>query len=152
MYTLKCSKISPPPQPPLSGVDTIDGYSVILSPPHLPPTLILHQTTPTTYTTVLTNLTSFTEYTVTVATYNEGGLGPLSLWGVIKTVESPPTAPQEVTVITVLDRNILVTWLPPAMPNGIISSYTIQVLCCGTNDIIAGGTYIRIVVVSFGIL
>lgn len=129
MYILKCSKISPspPPQPPLSGLDTIDGYSVILSPPHLPPTLILHQTTPTTYTAVLTNLTSFTEYTVTVATYNEGGLGPLSLSGVIKTVESPPTAPQDVTINTLPGRNILVTWLPPAMPNGIISSYTIQV-------------------------
>jgi hypothetical protein len=125
-------------KPPLSGLDSIDGYSVFLSPSPPPPspnpTLVPHQSTLTTYTITITNLTSYTEYMVTVATYNEGGVGLLSLVGVIRTVESAPSAVQNVTVTTIQETSILVTWLPPEMPNGIITSYTMTVRVNSTGE------------------
>ena len=121
-------------QPPSAGVDSIDGYAVFISPSPLhtlpSPLFTPHQSTLTTYTVTITNLTSFTDYAVVVATYNEGGLGPLSLSGVITTIESTPTAPQNVTITIVDETTILVTWLPPAMTNGIIISYTMTVCVC----------------------
>ena len=65
-----------------------------------------------------------------MATYNGGGVGPLSLSGVIKTVETAPTAPRNVTVTIIEETTILVTWLPPEATNGIIISYTMTVCVC----------------------
>ena len=118
-------------QPPESGVDSVDGYAVFLSPEPPPPspnpTLTPHLSTLTTYNFTFTGLISYTEYTVTVATYNEAGMGPLSLSEVITTLESAPSVPQSVMAVEIQDSLVLVSWLPPEMPNGIITHYSVLV-------------------------
>lgn len=71
-------------------MDTFIGYQIILSPP--PPstvtTPILANKTRVSGTIRLQGLEHATTYVVTVATYNEAGLGPLTMSATVTTPES----------------------------------------------------------------
>ena len=69
-------------QEPSTGLNTFTGYQIMIAPVPLPPltTPILHTSTPgtTLYSIPIQGLANFTEYTITVATYNDDGVGPLT--------------------------------------------------------------------------
>lgn len=79
-------------QAPSSGLSTFSGYQIIISPTPPPPltTPILRTSTPPTslYSHLISGLANFTQYTITVATYNDDGIGPLTAQGVITTPET----------------------------------------------------------------
>lgn len=66
-------------------------------------------------------------YTVTVATYNEDGVGPTSASDSVTTPQSIPTAPRQVRVDILTQQLVIVSWLPPDPTNGIIIDYTVRV-------------------------
>ena len=86
-------------QEPSSGLDTFIGYQIIISPAPPPPltTPILRPSTPgmILYNHVIAGLANFTEYTITVATYNDDGVGPL-------TAQTTITTPETGIIMTIL--------------------------------------------------
>ncbi len=86
-YSLPCT------QEPTSGLDTFIGYQILLSPapPSTVTTPIFVGKTPISGTHIISGLEAGTTYTVTVATYNEDGLGPLTATTTATTPESGDT-------------------------------------------------------------
>ena len=79
-------------QEPSSGLDTFIGYQIMISPaPPLPLTTpILRPLTPgiSLYNYTIRGLANFTVYTITVATYNDDGVGPLTAQRTVRTPET----------------------------------------------------------------
>ena len=74
-----------------------------------------------------TSLTPFTAYTYTVQACTNGGCS-LSPSMLARTDEAPPTDLGVPTLQALSPMSILVSWLPPDMPNGIIQQYNITIL------------------------
>ena len=79
-------------QEPRSGLDTFIGYQIVISPAPPSPltTPILRPSIPgvSLYNYTIVGLANFTTYTITVATYNDDGVGPLTTQSVITTPET----------------------------------------------------------------
>ena len=77
-------------QEPTSNLDTFDGYQLFISPPPPPPLTspVFAPKTPVSGTHILQGLANFTVYTVTVATFNQDGVGPLTAMDSIMTPET----------------------------------------------------------------
>uniref|UniRef100_T1J197 Down syndrome cell adhesion molecule n=1 Tax=Strigamia maritima TaxID=126957 RepID=T1J197_STRMM len=73
----------------------------------------------------LTKLRSFSNYTVSVAAYTRAGDGLFSETIQCQTLESVPGPPAEIKALVMSSDAILVSWLPPRNPNGIITKYSI---------------------------
>ena len=54
-----------------------------------------------------------------------------------------PTAPENLTISSVTFTSITVTWDPPAIPNGIISIYQVQVAIINANDATLNSTKVN---------
>ena len=82
------------------------GYQVMVSPP--PPSVatpILVPRTSISSTFILRDLASFTSYTVTVATYNNDGVGPLTESVTITTPETGKVCLEKINVDLPINRN-----------------------------------------------
>ncbi|XP_040563720.1 cell adhesion molecule Dscam2 isoform X2 [Lepeophtheirus salmonis] len=74
---------------------------------------------------ILNSLNKFSNYSVMMAVFNSAGEGPFSSPFFCSTKEDVPGQPAKVKTFPLSDRSILVSWLPPQEPNGIIVSYTL---------------------------
>ena len=142
-------------QEPFPASDDFIGYSISFSPAPPPPV-----TTPILVPSgsnmhVVEGLANFTNYTITVATYNQAGTGPPTHIS-IQTVEAgelshggltmlcqhfphppphtAPSAPRAVEVNPIGSTSILVSWLAPDPPNGVLTEYLVRVLLASTGE------------------
>ncbi|RUS77575.1 hypothetical protein EGW08_014679, partial [Elysia chlorotica] len=115
---------SPPPLFTLHGI--LQGYKILYKPVRLDEDesdanfqTSLH------LESVLFGLEKFTNYSVQVLAYTRKGEGVRSQPVYVTTREDVPDAPAKIKALATNDSAILVSWLPPARPNGIIRGYTL---------------------------
>ncbi|XP_061709196.1 cell adhesion molecule Dscam2 isoform X4 [Cydia pomonella] len=114
---------TPPPLGQHGGL--IQGYKVIYSPltsDHADVGEIKRVTTTDTY---LHTLRKYTNYSVQVLAFTNAGDGKRSPPVYCMTEEDVPSAPQKIKALAYSSDSVLVSWLPPLYPNGIISHYTV---------------------------
>lgn len=75
--------------------------------------------------TTLHGLKSFTSYAVKTLAYTVGGESETSESVICTTEEDVPDEPQDIKVVLSTQTAVLITWLPPERPNGVIQKYTI---------------------------
>jgi len=73
------------------------------------------------------NLMPFTDYTysITACTIAGCGTGPVEI---VKTMEAAPSGVSHPMLTALSNSSIRIEWVPPIMPNGIITMYTVTVL------------------------
>ncbi|KAK4877583.1 hypothetical protein RN001_010089 [Aquatica leii] len=77
----------------------------------------------TALTTVITGLRKFTNYSMHVLAFTKVGDGVLTTVTYCQTEEDVPASPADIKVIVSSPQSLLVSWLPPLEPNGIITKY-----------------------------
>ena len=75
----------------------------------------------------ITKLQPFTVYQCQVRAATSYGEGPASNTSVARTSQGLPSAPTNLSAMTVTTNNITLSWSRPEMPNGIISYYSIEI-------------------------
>ncbi|KAL0901060.1 hypothetical protein ABMA27_006383 [Loxostege sticticalis] len=114
---------NPPPIGQHGGL--IQGYKVIYSPltaDHADVGEIKRVTTTDTY---LHTLRKYTNYSIQVLAFTNAGDGKRSPPVYCMTEEDVPSAPEKIKALAFSSDTVLVSWLPPLNPNGIISHYTV---------------------------
>ncbi|XP_073957210.1 cell adhesion molecule Dscam2-like [Choristoneura fumiferana] len=114
---------SPPPLGQHGGL--IQGYKVMYSPltsDHADVGEVKRVTTTDTY---LHTLHKYTNYSVQVLAFTNAGDGRRSPPVYCMTEEDVPSAPQKIKALPYSSDSVLVSWLPPLHPNGVISHYTV---------------------------
>nr|XP_049692182.1 Down syndrome cell adhesion molecule-like protein Dscam2 [Helicoverpa armigera] len=114
---------NPPPIGQHGGL--IQGYKVIYSPlttDHVDVGEIKRVTTTDTY---LHTLRKYTNYSIQVLAFTNAGDGKRSTPVYCMTEEDVPSAPEKIKALAYSSDSVLVSWLPPLNPNGIISHYTV---------------------------
>lgn len=79
----------------------------------------------TTTDTYLHTLRKYTNYSVQVLAFTSAGDGKRSPPVYCMTEEDVPSAPEKIKALAYSSDSVLVSWLPPLQPNGIISHYTV---------------------------
>ncbi|KOX73570.1 Down syndrome cell adhesion molecule-like protein Dscam2 [Melipona quadrifasciata] len=117
----------PPPSDKVHGV--VQGYkllyeaaSVVLEQQAGRETKISHA-----LSTVLHGLSPYTNYTVQVLAYTRAGEGVASSPISCTTEETVPDAPERVKAVTSNEDAMVISWLPPRRPNGILTKYTVYI-------------------------
>ncbi|KAB0795843.1 hypothetical protein PPYR_09904 [Photinus pyralis] len=77
----------------------------------------------TALTTVITGLRKYTNYTMQVLAFTKIGDGVLTSVTFCQTEEDVPAPPADIKVIVSSPQSLLVSWLPPFEPNGIVTKY-----------------------------
>lgn len=114
----------PPPAKHIHGL--IQGYKVIYEPSNILSEYSSHETKVTTaLSTVLHGLHPYTNYSVQVLAYTRAGEGVLSQVILCQTEEATPDAPERIKSVITGDSSVIISWLPPRRPNGILTLYTI---------------------------
>ncbi|XP_049785936.1 Down syndrome cell adhesion molecule-like protein Dscam2 [Schistocerca cancellata] len=116
----------PPPTSHSNGV--LQGYKLHYEPLlddlwHASDTMETKKTTA--LTAVLTGLRKFTNYSVQVLAYTRVGDGVITHPIYCSTEEDAPGAPADIKVVVKSPQSLLVSWLPPTEPNGIITHYNL---------------------------
>ncbi|XP_026667760.1 Down syndrome cell adhesion molecule-like protein Dscam2 isoform X6 [Ceratina calcarata] len=117
----------PPPSDKVHGV--VQGYkllyeaaSAVLEQQAGRETKIVHA-----LSTVLHGLSPYTNYTVQVLAYTRAGEGVTSSPVSCTTEETVPDAPERVKAVTSNEDAVVISWLPPRRPNGILTKYTVHI-------------------------
>ncbi|KAG9435295.1 Down syndrome cell adhesion molecule-like protein Dscam2 [Apis mellifera carnica] len=117
----------PPPSDKVHGV--VQGYkllyeagSAVLEQQAGRETKISHA-----LSTVLHGLSPYTNYTVQVLAYTRAGEGVTSSPVSCTTEETVPDAPERVKAVTSNEDAVVISWLPPRRPNGILTKYTVHI-------------------------
>lgn len=76
--------------------------------------------------TVLHGLQPFTNYSVQVVAFTRAGEGP-SAATFCTTEEAVPDAPERIKSVVNSESTVIISWLPPRRPNGILTKYTIYI-------------------------
>ncbi|XP_026317872.1 Down syndrome cell adhesion molecule-like protein Dscam2 isoform X4 [Hyposmocoma kahamanoa] len=113
---------NPPPLGQHGGI--IQGYKVIYTPLTSDHDVgeIKRVTTTDTY---LHALRKYTNYSIQVLAFTNAGDGKRSPPVYCMTEEDVPSQPQKIKALAFSSDSVLVSWLPPLYPNGIISHYTV---------------------------
>ncbi|KAF2359815.1 Fibronectin type III [Trinorchestia longiramus] len=124
---------SSPPLDTVQGV--IQGYRVFYAPSDTwyDETTIVAKNTQGT-DTHLHGLDKYTNYTLQVLAYTNGGDGVKSSPTHCHTDQDIPEAPTSVKALVTSAESILVSWLSPERPNGVITQYTVYFKQHGTAD------------------
>ncbi|XP_025073056.1 Down syndrome cell adhesion molecule-like [Pogonomyrmex barbatus] len=77
--------------------------------------------------TVLHTLTPYTNYTVQVLAYTKAGDGVASSAVSCTTGETVPDAPERVKAVVSGENAVVISWLPPRRPNGLLIQYTVYI-------------------------
>ncbi|XP_053999257.1 cell adhesion molecule Dscam2-like isoform X2 [Hylaeus anthracinus] len=77
--------------------------------------------------TVLHGLSPYTNYTVQVLAYTRAGDGVTSSPVSCTTEETVPDAPDRVKAVTSNEDAVVISWLPPRRPNGVLTKYTVYI-------------------------
>uniref|UniRef100_A0A8C4RD79 Down syndrome cell adhesion molecule-like protein Dscam2 n=1 Tax=Eptatretus burgeri TaxID=7764 RepID=A0A8C4RD79_EPTBU len=117
---------SPPPRDAHNGL--LLGYHILYFPmlPDGEPG-VRHNLTTTDLRTELRRLDKFTNYTICVAAYTRAGMGQPSAMSLACTHEDVPSPPAAVKAAAASATAVVLSWLQPAHPNGLIRKYI--VLC-----------------------
>ncbi|KAG7310295.1 hypothetical protein JYU34_003050 [Plutella xylostella] len=118
-------KVSWSPPPPGQHGGLIQGYKVMYAPltaDHADVGEIKRVTTTETY---LHTLHKYTNYSVQVLAFTGAGDGKRSPPVYCLTEEDVPSAPQKIKALAFSSDSVLVSWLPPLHPNGVITHYTV---------------------------
>ncbi|VVC95269.1 unnamed protein product [Leptidea sinapis] len=75
--------------------------------------------------TYLHTLHKYTNYSIQVLAFTGAGDGKRSSPVYCMTEEDVPSAPEKIKALAYSSDSVLVSWLPPVHPNGIISHYTV---------------------------
>ncbi|KAI4504193.1 hypothetical protein M0802_000664 [Mischocyttarus mexicanus] len=75
--------------------------------------------------TVLHGLSPYTNYTVQVLAYTRAGEGVSSSPVSCTTEETVPDAPERVKAVSSGVDSVVMSWLPPRRPNGVLTKYTV---------------------------
>nr|XP_031839913.1 Down syndrome cell adhesion molecule-like protein Dscam2 isoform X3 [Nomia melanderi] len=117
----------PPPSDKVHGV--VQGYkllyeagSAVLEQQAGRETKISHA-----LSTVLHGLSPYTNYTVQVLAYTRAGEGVTSSPVSCTTEETVPDAPERVKAVTSNEDAVVISWLPPRRPNGVLTQYTVYI-------------------------
>uniref|UniRef100_A0A8D9ERR1 Down syndrome cell adhesion molecule-like protein Dscam2 n=1 Tax=Cacopsylla melanoneura TaxID=428564 RepID=A0A8D9ERR1_9HEMI len=76
-------------------------------------------------TLLLPNLHKFTNYSIQVLAMTRVGEGVYSQPIYCQTSEDAPGSPEDIKVVVSSPQSLLVTWLPPKEPNGVITKYNL---------------------------
>nr|XP_043066912.1 Down syndrome cell adhesion molecule-like protein Dscam2 [Drosophila bipectinata] len=117
-------------QPPLkefcNGI--IQGYKIFYEPRLLENQLTARETkVSSALTTVLHGLQPFTNYTIQVLAFTRAGEGNLSNSVSCITEEAVPDAPERVKSIVSSESSVIISWMPPRRPNGLIIKYDVYI-------------------------
>ncbi|XP_052738089.1 cell adhesion molecule Dscam2 isoform X2 [Bicyclus anynana] len=118
-------KVSWAPPPPAYRNGIIQGYKIIYAPlstSHAEGAEIKRVSTTETY---LHALHKYSNYSLQVAAYTAAGDGKRSAPAYCMTDEDVPSAPEKIKALPYSSDSVLVSWLPPVHPNGVISHYTV---------------------------
>ncbi|XP_018312504.1 Down syndrome cell adhesion molecule-like protein Dscam2 [Mycetomoellerius zeteki] len=77
--------------------------------------------------TVLHSLSPYTNYTVQVLAYTRAGDGVASSPVSCTTGETVPDAPERVKAVVSGENAVVISWLPPRRPNGLLIQYTVYI-------------------------
>ncbi|KAL0115399.1 hypothetical protein PUN28_010725 [Cardiocondyla obscurior] len=77
--------------------------------------------------TVLHTLSPYTNYTVQVLAYTRAGDGVASSPVSCTTGETVPDAPERVKAVVSGENAVVISWLPPRRPNGLLIQYTVYI-------------------------
>eukprot|EP00090_Calanus_glacialis_P013507 TRINITY_DN22191_c0_g1_i1.p1 TRINITY_DN22191_c0_g1~~TRINITY_DN22191_c0_g1_i1.p1 ORF type:complete len:1215 (-),score=130.86 TRINITY_DN22191_c0_g1_i1:761-4405(-) len=80
------------------------------------------------------NLSVFTQYLVSLEVVNPEGYGPATTV-VVMTDEGVPSAPLNVSTHSITNSSVVVTWLEPSRPNGIIEGYRLYFMHSNFTDV-----------------
>lgn len=75
--------------------------------------------------TVLHGLYPFTNYSIQVQAFTRAGEGVFSDNLICLTAEAVPDAPERIKAVITGESSVIISWLPPRRPNGILSLFTI---------------------------
>ncbi|CAG0885271.1 unnamed protein product [Cyprideis torosa] len=117
-------KWAPPPIYSINGI--IKGYKVIYGPSgtwYDERTKVTKQTKE--QEIILNDLKKYTNYSIQVLTYTAGGDGVKSDVISCHTEQDVPSAPPGVKAVVMGEDSILVSWLEPEEPNGVIIHYSV---------------------------
>ncbi|XP_013133341.1 PREDICTED: Down syndrome cell adhesion molecule-like protein Dscam2 [Papilio polytes] len=114
---------SPPPHEHRGGI--IQGYKVIYVPLTINHADVAEIKRVTTTDTYLHTLHKYTNYSIQVLAFTGAGDGKRSAPAYCITEEDVPSAPEKIKALAYSSDSVLVSWLPPLHPNGVISHYTV---------------------------
>ncbi|XP_053683718.1 cell adhesion molecule Dscam2 [Sabethes cyaneus] len=123
--TIRVSWVSPPLE---SANGVIKGYKVVYAPSELwndDKNKDYKKTASS--DTVLHGLKKYTNYTMQVLATTSGGDGVRSAPIHCQTEQDVPESPTAVKALVMSEGSILVSWLPPSQPNGVILQYTVYI-------------------------
>lgn len=80
----------------------------------------------TSLNTVLHGLQPFTNYSVQVLGFTRAGEGP-SATTFCTTEETVPDPPERIKSVVNSESSVIISWLPPRRPNGIVTKYTVYI-------------------------
>ncbi|XP_046620086.1 Down syndrome cell adhesion molecule-like protein Dscam2 isoform X2 [Neodiprion virginianus] len=77
--------------------------------------------------TVLHGLNPYTNYTVQALAYTRAGEGVSSSPVSCTTEETVPEAPEKIKAVTSGEDSVVISWLPPRRPNGVLTRYIVYI-------------------------
>ncbi|XP_069701681.1 cell adhesion molecule Dscam2 isoform X1 [Periplaneta americana] len=116
----------PPPTSQCNGI--LQGYKLFYEPvldDHWQGLDEIETRKTTALTAVLTGLRRFTNYSVQVLAFTRVGDGAMTKPIFCTTEEDAPGSPADIKVVVSSPQSLLVSWLPPTEPNGIITKYNL---------------------------
>uniref|UniRef100_A0A1B0BQH6 Down syndrome cell adhesion molecule n=1 Tax=Glossina palpalis gambiensis TaxID=67801 RepID=A0A1B0BQH6_9MUSC len=115
-----------PPKENHHGV--IQGYKVLYEPGNFDSEYGTRETKITSaLSTVLHGLQPFTNYSVQSLAFTRAGEGVVSPTVSCTTEEAVPDAPERVKSVVNSESSVIISWLPPRRPNGIVTKYNVYI-------------------------
>lgn len=114
----------PPPAKNMHGA--IQGYKILYETTNILTEYGNRETKVTSaLSTVLHGLQPYTNYSVQLQAFTRAGEGVASTTILCRTDEATPDAPERIKAVVTGESSVIISWLPPRRPNGILSLYTI---------------------------
>lgn len=88
----------------------------------------------------LFNLSKFTNYSIAMSAFTRVGEGPKSIDVICCTLQDTPMPPAAVKAAFASPDSIILSWLPPKSPNGIVKTYTIYRKSLDKNETTSSST------------
>lgn len=115
-----------PPKANMHGI--IQGYKLLYEPSNLEIDYGTRETKITSaLNTVLHGLQPYTNYSVQVLAYTRAGEGVSSPVTSCTTEETVPDAPERIKSVVNSETSVIISWLPPRRPNGIVTKYIVYI-------------------------
>lgn len=115
-----------PPKQNIHGI--IQGYKLLYEPSNLDVEYAARETKITSaLSTVLHGLQPYTNYSVQVLAFTKAGEGLSSVVTSCTTEETVPDPPERVKSVVNSESSVIISWLPPRRPNGILTKYIVYI-------------------------